>query len=79
MKIYKLEYSYKGAIYQYHANDPCILVGLFTNKEEAEQLKEKIELLTYNDGVRLKYDCYLNEIETDIIVDNIINEQLKED
>ena len=76
MKIYKLEYCYKGDMYQYHTNDPCSLVGLFTNKEEAEQLKEKIKSLTYDDGIRLKYDCYMSEIETDIIDDNIIKEQL---
>jgi len=79
MKIYRLEYCDKGALYEWHENDPCRLVGLFTNKEEAEQLQEKIKSLTYDDGVRLQYDCYMREIETDIIVDNIIKEDLKEE
>jgi len=79
MKIYRLEYCYIGDMYQYHTNDPCRLVGLFTSKEKAEQVKEKIESLTYDDGVRLKYECYLYEIETDIVVDNLIKEQLKEE
>lgn len=78
MKIYRLEYCYKGALYQWHENNPCSLVGLFINKEEAEQLKEKIKSLTYDDSTELKYDCYMREIETDTIVDNILVKELKE-
>ena len=77
MKIYRLEYCDKGALNEWHQNDPCSLVGLFTNKEEAEQLQKKIESLTYGDDARLEYDCYIREIETDTIVDKILVKELK--
>jgi hypothetical protein len=79
MKIYRLECCYKGALNQYHTSDPCRLVGLFTNIEEAEQLRKKIESITYDDSDRLKYDCYISEIETDTIVDKIVAKQLMEE